>query len=130
LPSVLIPFPAAADDHQRSNARAFADSGAARMLDQHSATTEAFLACLHTLVEDSEARREMQLALEKWDAPQAAETIAAAILNALSERSESRTAVPRGSANAEPAKTRALSFGIWGLVLFWSCELGPWFFVP
>lgn len=33
LPSVLVPYPHAADDHQRANARALADAGAARVLD-------------------------------------------------------------------------------------------------
>lgn len=33
LPSLLVPYPHAADDHQRANARALADAGAARVLD-------------------------------------------------------------------------------------------------
>lgn len=33
LPSLLVPYPYAADDHQRANARALADAGAARVLD-------------------------------------------------------------------------------------------------
>jgi UDP-N-acetylglucosamine--N-acetylmuramyl-(pentapeptide) pyrophosphoryl-undecaprenol N-acetylglucosamine transferase len=33
LPSVLVPYPHAADDHQRANARALARAGAARVLD-------------------------------------------------------------------------------------------------
>lgn len=34
LPSVLVPYPHAADDHQRVNARALADVGAARMVEE------------------------------------------------------------------------------------------------
>ena len=34
LPSLLIPFPAAADNHQFHNARAFETTGAARLLEQ------------------------------------------------------------------------------------------------
>jgi UDP-N-acetylglucosamine--N-acetylmuramyl-(pentapeptide) pyrophosphoryl-undecaprenol N-acetylglucosamine transferase len=33
-PAVVVPFPEAADDHQRENARVFAAAGACRMLDQ------------------------------------------------------------------------------------------------
>ena len=33
LPALLVPYPYAADDHQRANARALADSGAGRLLD-------------------------------------------------------------------------------------------------
>jgi UDP-N-acetylglucosamine--N-acetylmuramyl-(pentapeptide) pyrophosphoryl-undecaprenol N-acetylglucosamine transferase len=32
MPSVLVPFPFAADDHQRRNAEAFVEAGAARMV--------------------------------------------------------------------------------------------------
>src|SRR5438034_1876548 len=40
LPSILIPYPAAADNHQFYNARAFADVGAALLLEQSSGTGE------------------------------------------------------------------------------------------
>jgi UDP-N-acetylglucosamine--N-acetylmuramyl-(pentapeptide) pyrophosphoryl-undecaprenol N-acetylglucosamine transferase len=33
LPALLVPFPHAADDHQRANARALAEAGAARVLE-------------------------------------------------------------------------------------------------
>ncbi|MGH7056367.1 MAG: undecaprenyldiphospho-muramoylpentapeptide beta-N-acetylglucosaminyltransferase [Acetobacteraceae bacterium] len=38
LPAVLVPFPAAVDDHQTVNARVFADAGAARLLPQSELT--------------------------------------------------------------------------------------------
>jgi UDP-N-acetylglucosamine:LPS N-acetylglucosamine transferase len=41
LPAVLIPYPTAADNHQHFNARAFVQSGAARMLQQDTATPDA-----------------------------------------------------------------------------------------
>ena len=40
LPSLLVPFPAAADNHQFYNARAFEATGAARLLEQKNATPE------------------------------------------------------------------------------------------
>ncbi len=38
VPAVLVPYPAAADNHQYFNARAFVQSGAAWMLQQETAT--------------------------------------------------------------------------------------------
>lgn len=80
IPSVLIPFPAATDNHQFFNAKAFADTGAARLLEQKSATPEALARLVLELIENSVAREQMQTALAKWHAPQAAEQIAEIIL--------------------------------------------------
>src|ERR1043165_1259008 len=40
VPSILVPYPAATDDHQLHNARAFARTGAARILEQEGATAD------------------------------------------------------------------------------------------
>jgi UDP-N-acetylglucosamine--N-acetylmuramyl-(pentapeptide) pyrophosphoryl-undecaprenol N-acetylglucosamine transferase len=48
LPSVLIPYPAAADDHQTFNARIFEQAGAARVLVESKASPE----MLHQVVTD------------------------------------------------------------------------------
>ena len=40
VPAVLIPYPAAMDNHQFENARAFAESGAACFLEEKSATSK------------------------------------------------------------------------------------------
>jgi UDP-N-acetylglucosamine--N-acetylmuramyl-(pentapeptide) pyrophosphoryl-undecaprenol N-acetylglucosamine transferase len=115
LPAVLIPFPTAADDHQKFNARAFEETGAARALEQKSASARSFFELLQPLVEHAEARRNMQLALEKWDAPEAAESIAASILATLAAGSEAP--ITRESASASQQRAKALSFGIWSAVL-------------
>jgi len=85
LPSVLVPLPYAADDHQFHNARAFAETGAAMLLEQKSATPEKLLTWLGELVENPVARGPMQTALATWHAPQAAEHIAEIILKAIGE---------------------------------------------
>ena len=51
-PSLLIPFPQAADDHQRSNAEVFVKAGAARMLLEPDLTPERLLTELTTLLRD------------------------------------------------------------------------------
>jgi len=80
LPALLVPFPAAADNHQFFNARIYAMSGAARLLEQKEATPEKVAAILTELVEDDSTRAQMGHALELWHAPKSAEQIAANIL--------------------------------------------------
>jgi len=84
LPSVLVPLPTSADDHQLCNARAFEQSRAARLLEQKTATPEKLIEHLRDLVEHVEARSQMQTALVKWHAPNAAQEIADRILKSLS----------------------------------------------
>ena len=80
LPALLVPFPAAADNHQYFNARLYAMSGAARLLEQKDSSPEKVAAILVELVEDDSARSKMDSALELWHAPNSAEQIAANIL--------------------------------------------------
>jgi UDP-N-acetylglucosamine--N-acetylmuramyl-(pentapeptide) pyrophosphoryl-undecaprenol N-acetylglucosamine transferase len=86
LPSLLVPFPAAADNHQYRNARAFEATGAARLLEQKNATPEGVAAILRELVENEASRASMQAALATWHAPRAAEQIASHILKTIGER--------------------------------------------
>jgi UDP-N-acetylglucosamine--N-acetylmuramyl-(pentapeptide) pyrophosphoryl-undecaprenol N-acetylglucosamine transferase len=83
LPALLVPFPAAADNHQFFNARIYAMSGAARLLEQKDSTPARVSAILTELVEDEVLRSKMDTALELWHAPQSAEQIAADILRRL-----------------------------------------------
>lgn len=76
LPSVLIPYPIAADNHQWHNAQAYVKTGAARMLEQKGASGEALAACLLPLLHDAAVRKSMVTALERWHVPEAAELIA------------------------------------------------------
>jgi len=88
LPAVLVPFPAAADNHQFSNASAFEKSGAAMLLEQKNSTPEKIAAILVKLVEDETARPQMQSALAQWHAPKAAEQIAESILSVVARQQE------------------------------------------
>ena len=83
LPSLLVPFPAAADNHQFFNARIYEMSGAARLLEQKKSTPEQVAAMLAELVDDHSVRSKMQSALTQWHAPKAAEQIAENILRAV-----------------------------------------------
>jgi UDP-N-acetylglucosamine--N-acetylmuramyl-(pentapeptide) pyrophosphoryl-undecaprenol N-acetylglucosamine transferase len=102
LPALLVPFPTAADNHQFYNARAFAETGAARLLEQREATPERVSRLLGALVEDVAAREEMKAALARWHAPKAAERIAGMILKAVSRSA----ALPLGGSETAPTRTR------------------------
>lgn len=80
VPAVLIPFPAATDNHQFFNARAYADTGAARLLEQKSATPESLVRLVSELMDSTSAIEKMQAALAPWHTPNAAEEIAENIL--------------------------------------------------
>jgi UDP-N-acetylglucosamine--N-acetylmuramyl-(pentapeptide) pyrophosphoryl-undecaprenol N-acetylglucosamine transferase len=81
LPALLVPFPAAADNHQLFNAQAYVSAGAAKLLEQKNSSPEKVAAALVELVEDNSARTDLIAALARWHAPESARQIAAAILN-------------------------------------------------
>ena len=85
LPSLLVPYPAAADNHQFINALAFEKTCAAKLLEQKNSTPEKVAAMLCELVEDLTMRKNIQIALTQWHAPKAAEQIAEIILTAIAQ---------------------------------------------
>jgi UDP-N-acetylglucosamine--N-acetylmuramyl-(pentapeptide) pyrophosphoryl-undecaprenol N-acetylglucosamine transferase len=87
LPAVLIPYPSAADNHQFYNARALAEAGAARMLEQSEAGSLADEVI--ALFRDASKRAAMRQALAGWCAPGAAAEIAEKILQAGSRLGQS-----------------------------------------
>jgi UDP-N-acetylglucosamine--N-acetylmuramyl-(pentapeptide) pyrophosphoryl-undecaprenol N-acetylglucosamine transferase len=96
LPSVLVPYPAAADNHQFFNAQAFEATGAARLLEQKKAAPEKVAAWLCELIEGPAVRAKMQAALAQWHAPRAAEQIAEIMLQAIARQREKKAAKTRG----------------------------------
>lgn len=88
LPALLVPFPAAADNHQFFNAGAYEKTGAAKLIKQGKATPEVVAAVLSELVENDIARSEIQNALAQWHEPRAAERIADSILLAVAKQQD------------------------------------------
>jgi UDP-N-acetylglucosamine--N-acetylmuramyl-(pentapeptide) pyrophosphoryl-undecaprenol N-acetylglucosamine transferase len=80
LPAVLIPYPTAADNHQYFNARAFVQSGAARMMPQETATSGLLANEILDLMRDTN-RSAMRQALPAWHVPGAAAHIAERMLH-------------------------------------------------
>ena len=101
LPSILIPYPFATDDHQLLNARALVNTGAACLLEQKTATPEAFAAMLAELVETPPRRAAIQAALAQWHAPHAARQIAQTMLEAIRHPQSRNAARPSDNAKAE-----------------------------
>ena len=92
LPAILIPFPAATDNHQFHNARAFVQAGAARMLGEERSTPESITGMIVELMTNVTERRRLASAMAEWHHPDAARDIAEAILKKNSGR-ETRSAV-------------------------------------
>jgi len=90
LPSLLVPFPAAADNHQYFNALAFEKTGAAKLLEQKNSTPERVAAILTGMVVDENTRLQMQSALAQWQSPRAAAQIAETILEAIARQSAAK----------------------------------------
>jgi UDP-N-acetylglucosamine--N-acetylmuramyl-(pentapeptide) pyrophosphoryl-undecaprenol N-acetylglucosamine transferase len=109
LPSILVPYPAATDDHQLHNAKVFCDSGAARMLDQQNATPEDLVEVFSELMSHDSGRGGMQAALAKWHAPKAAEQIAQAILETVGRRVQ--RSANSASQNEPPPKDLTIDRG-------------------
>ncbi|MBU6398814.1 MAG: undecaprenyldiphospho-muramoylpentapeptide beta-N-acetylglucosaminyltransferase [Verrucomicrobia bacterium] len=80
VPAILIPYPAAVDNHQLYNARALAESGAARLLEQWQATPDLLARLIFELVERPDGREAMSSALARWHDPAAAARVAERVL--------------------------------------------------
>ena len=75
-PALLIPFAAAADDHQRKNAQAMESEGAAVVLEEAEATGERLALLLKGLVADGERLVTMGRAARRLGRPDAAARVA------------------------------------------------------
>ncbi len=74
--SVLVPFPAAVDDHQRVNAEVFGRAGASRVMAQADATPGRLLEVLGGMLDDEAVRRAHGAAARALHRPGAARRIA------------------------------------------------------
>jgi UDP-N-acetylglucosamine--N-acetylmuramyl-(pentapeptide) pyrophosphoryl-undecaprenol N-acetylglucosamine transferase len=75
-PSLLVPFPQSADDHQKKNAEVFARAGAAKMLLEEEMTPERLLCCLVALLRDKEHLARMSQEASGLSRPDALRVIA------------------------------------------------------
>ena len=76
VPSILIPYPAAADHHQYFNALAWQETGAARLAPQATVTPESLTAGVIELLRNARERQTMRQGMTQWHDAQAADKIA------------------------------------------------------
>ncbi len=85
-PSVLVPLPTAADDHQRKNAEVLVSAGAAEMLEQSQLSGARLAERIRSLAADPVRRREMSAAAARLAKPDAARAIVERALELLEGR--------------------------------------------
>ena len=76
IPTIFIPLPTAADDHQTKNAQALAECGGAVCINQRTSSPEQFADILRSLYSDSSLRTSMRSALEALPHTDAAAAVA------------------------------------------------------
>jgi UDP-N-acetylglucosamine--N-acetylmuramyl-(pentapeptide) pyrophosphoryl-undecaprenol N-acetylglucosamine transferase len=76
MPSILVPFPFAADDHQKKNAEALRDAGAARMVLDGEMTGERLFAEVSELRQNDAELKQMRELVKRFAHPGAAERAA------------------------------------------------------
>ena len=75
VPSILIPYPYAADDHQTRNAEIFSDPGAAEMWTQNEIDEDNFADRLATLILDEPRMAEMKTKMKALAIPDASDRV-------------------------------------------------------
>ena len=85
LPSVLVPLPTAAADHQTHNARAMANAGAAVVVTQNGASADQLAGVLDGLLENPARRAEMAARSLQRGRPNAARDIVSHLLTLASD---------------------------------------------
>jgi UDP-N-acetylglucosamine--N-acetylmuramyl-(pentapeptide) pyrophosphoryl-undecaprenol N-acetylglucosamine transferase len=105
--SVLVPFPAAADNHQVLNARSLVDAGAAVMIEERELTGELLAGEIRSILLDPERRERMEVSAGRLGNPQAASEIA----EVCGELARRRWGSPHGQPRGEgflPARPASL----------------------
>jgi UDP-N-acetylglucosamine--N-acetylmuramyl-(pentapeptide) pyrophosphoryl-undecaprenol N-acetylglucosamine transferase len=79
IPSILVPFPFAADDHQTRNAEVFEKAGAGLLVQQKDLTPEKLASMAAEILTDLQTRGRMAQAARALAIPDAADRVCAAI---------------------------------------------------
>jgi UDP-N-acetylglucosamine--N-acetylmuramyl-(pentapeptide) pyrophosphoryl-undecaprenol N-acetylglucosamine transferase len=88
LPSILIPYPFATDDHQKANAEIYSQAGAAELVAEKEASPETFANLIATLLKDSDKRDKMSAMARKIAPGAAASNVADVMEKAVWEASK------------------------------------------
>ncbi len=102
-PAILVPFPAAADNHQVTNAKSLVDAGAAVMLEEKDLTGELLANEVRSILAHPERRERMARAAGRLGSPQAAKEITDVCTELVRRRWGSHRGQVRDA--AQPGKT-------------------------
>lgn len=83
-PSILVPYPFAADDHQTRNGEVFANAGAAELIQESALTAEIIASLATSILRDLPTYKRMAKAARALAVPDAADRVSAAIEASLS----------------------------------------------
>jgi len=100
IPSILVPFPHAANDHQRLNAQALADTGAAVLLEQDAFSVDLLAGIICKFLDDEGLAKRMHQACLDKARPDAADTIIATLRSLVASR---KAPLPLPALDPEPA---------------------------
>jgi UDP-N-acetylglucosamine--N-acetylmuramyl-(pentapeptide) pyrophosphoryl-undecaprenol N-acetylglucosamine transferase len=82
MPSILVPLPTSADNHQHRNAQEFQEMGAASLLNQETCTVEQLASEINVWLKDKNKQETAACALSEWDMPDATFQIWSAVKSA------------------------------------------------
>lgn len=108
-PSILIPFPFAADDHQAKNAEALARDGAAVAIGQSELNVDRLVESADALLSDRAARVAMAEAARRHGRPDAAAAIVDDLVAWLGESGLTARDDHRGRGRSDPNRTPRMS---------------------
>ena len=86
IPAILVPYPYAAENHQEHNARALENAGAAKVILNRDLKSDVLQNTLQELLADENRLAEMAAASRSLGKPQAAEDIAAMVMEMIQGR--------------------------------------------
>lgn len=86
IPSILVPFPYAADDHQTKNAEVFSEAGAGILVQEKDLDAEKLASLANSVLQDLPTHGRMAKAARELAVPDAADRVCAAIEATLSPK--------------------------------------------
>ncbi|MBU1159951.1 UDP-N-acetylglucosamine--N-acetylmuramyl-(pentapeptide) pyrophosphoryl-undecaprenol N-acetylglucosamine transferase [Patescibacteria group bacterium] len=86
-PSILVPLPHAAQDHQKENAYAYAKTGSAKVIEEGNLKPHILLAEIEHLLQNKNELKNMSEMAKKFSKPDSAQKIAKEIINLVLEHS-------------------------------------------
>jgi UDP-N-acetylglucosamine--N-acetylmuramyl-(pentapeptide) pyrophosphoryl-undecaprenol N-acetylglucosamine transferase len=93
VPTIFVPYPYAADDHQRGNVQELLADGAVQVVDDADLDGASLQAIIETLLDDDDARQQMSRAMKAWAKTDAADEGAEAILAVAGHNKMARASV-------------------------------------